>query len=195
MNTLCVYCGSNPGTRASYGRAARDLAREFVARGIHLVYGGANKGIMGMIADTMLEGKGRVTGIMPRALVEKEVAHPGLTELRVVESMHERKALMADISDGFIALPGGLGTLEELLEVLTWAQLGFHHKPCGLLNVDGFYTHLESFLDHSAEQGFIMSAHRSMLMVANNPATLLDKFSAYTAPKVSKWVNPPKNDL
>ena len=111
MNTLCVYCGSNPGTRASYGRAARDLAREFVARGIHLVYGGANKGIMGMIADTMLEGKGRVTGIMPRALVEKEVAHPGLTELRVVESMHERKALMADISDGFIALPGGLGTL------------------------------------------------------------------------------------
>ena len=194
MKTLCVYCGSNPGSRPEYGRAAKSLAREFLAQGIDLVYGGAKVGIMGMIADTMLEGGGRVIGIMPQALVEKEVSHPGLTELKIVSSMHKRKALMAELSDGFIALPGGLGTLEELLEVLTWAQLGFHSKPCGLLNVLGFYDHLKSFLDFSTGEGFIMEAHRAMLVVEENPQTLIHKFMTYEAPKVSKWVDR-KNSL
>lgn len=194
MKTLCVYCGSNPGSRPEYGQAARALAREFLSQEIDLVYGGAKVGIMGMIADTMLEGGGRVIGVMPQALVEKEVSHPGLTELKIVSSMHERKALMAELSDGFIALPGGLGTLEELLEVLTWAQLGFHTKPCGLLNVLRFYDHLKSFLDHSTAEGFIMEAHRSMLVVEENPQELIQKFMTYEAPKVSKWVDR-KNSL
>ena len=194
MKTLCVYCGSNPGSRPEYGQAARALAREFLSQEIDLVYGGAKVGIMGMIADTMLEGGGRVIGVMPQALVEKEVSHPGLTELKIVSSMHERKALMAELSDGFIALPGGLGTLEELLEVLTWAQLGFHTKPCGLLNVLRFYDHLKSFLDHSTAEGFIMEAHRSMLVVEEDPQELIQKFMTYEAPKVSKWVDR-KNSL
>ncbi len=189
MKSLCVYCGSSPGNRPEYAMAAKALAREFLARGIGLVYGGASVGIMGIIADTILEGKGQVIGVMPKAMVDKEISHPGLTELKVVGSMHERKALMADLADGYIALPGGLGTLEELIEVLTWAQLGFHQKPCGLLNVEGFYDHLESFLAHSAAQGFIKKDHRAMLMIESNPAALLDQFTTYQAPQVSKWAD------
>ncbi len=189
MKSLCVYCGSSPGNRKEYAMAAKALAREFLDRGIGLVYGGASVGIMGIIADTILEGSGQVIGVMPKALVDKEISHPGLTELKVVGSMHERKALMADLADGYIALPGGLGTLEELIEVLTWGQLGFHQKPCGLLNVEGFYDRLESFLAHSAAQGFIKTDHRAMLMIDSDPAALLDQFTAYQAPQVSKWVD------
>ncbi|WP_022666763.1 TIGR00730 family Rossman fold protein [Desulfospira joergensenii] len=189
MKTLCVYCGSNPGLRPEYGRAAAALAREFLKQGFDLVYGGAGVGIMGIIADTMLAGGGRVIGVMPQALVDKEVSHPGLTELKIVGSMHERKALMAKLSDGFIALPGGLGTLEELLEVLTWTQLGFHRKPCGLLNVLGYYDHLKSFLDLATAEGFIMEAHRPMLIVERDPEQLIQKFMTYEAPRVSKWAD------
>ena len=143
---------------------------------------------MGEIANTVLEGGGEVIGIMPQALVDWEVSHTGLTELIIVKSMHERKAMMADLSHEFIALPGGLGTIEELFEVLTWAQLGFHKKPCGLLNASGYYDHLSSFLDHTVEEGFVKDVHRSMLIVEKNPATLLDRFTTYEPPLVDKWI-------
>lgn len=188
MKKICVYCGSSPGLRPEYIAAARFLAEELLARNIGLVYGGAHVGIMGEIADTVLSGGGEVTGIIPKALVEREVSHAGLTELIIVDSMHERKAMMADLSDGFIALPGGLGTIEELFEILTWAQLGFHKKPCGLLNASGYYDHLSAFLDHTVAEGFVMEAHRSMLMVEKNPVTLLDRFATYEPPLVNKWI-------
>ncbi|MCP4722847.1 MAG: TIGR00730 family Rossman fold protein, partial [Desulfobacteraceae bacterium] len=155
MKKICVYCGSSPGRHPEYVAAARFLAEELLSRKIGLVYGGAHVGIMGEIADTVLKGGGEVIGIMPRALVDKEVSHPGLTELKIVDSMHQRKAMMADLSHGFIALPGGLGTIEELFEALTWAQLGFHKKPCGLLNARGYYDHLSAFLDHTVEEKFV----------------------------------------
>jgi uncharacterized protein (TIGR00730 family) len=188
MKKICVYCGSNPGLRPEYIAAARFLAEELLARNIGLVYGGAHVGIMGEIANTVLAGGGDVTGIIPKALVDLEVSHKGLSELIIVDSMHERKAMMADLSDGFIALPGGLGTIEELFEVLTWAQLGFHKKPCGLLNASGYYDHLSAFLDHSVSEGFVKDAHRSMLMVEENPITLLDRFASYEPPRVNKWI-------
>ncbi len=189
MKKICVYCGSNPGRRPEYVAAARFLAEELLSREIGLVYGGAHVGIMGEIADTVLKGAGEVIGIMPQALVDREVSHTGLTELIIVDSMHERKAMMADLSDGFIALPGGLGTIEELFEVLTWAQLGFHKKPCGLLNASGYYDHLSAFLDHTVEEGFVKEAHRSMLIVEKDPVKLLDRFIDYDPPLVSKWIN------
>ena len=188
MKKICVYCGSSPGLRPEYIAAARFLAEELLARNIGLVYGGAHVGLMGEIANTVLSGGGDVTGIIPKALVNWEVSHKGLTELIIVDSMHERKAMMADLSDGFIALPGGLGTVEELFEVLTWAQLGFHKKPCGLLNASGYYDHLSAFLDHSVSEGFVKDAHRSMLMVEENPITLLDRFATYEPPRVNKWI-------
>ncbi len=188
MKKICVYCGSNPGRRPEYVAAARFLAEELLSREIGLVYGGAHVGIMGEIADTVLKGGGEVIGIMPRALVDKEVYHTGLTELVIVDSMHERKAMMADLSQGFIALPGGLGTIEELFEVLTWAQLGFHKKPCGLLNASGYYDHLSAFLDHTVAEGFVKQAHRSMLIVEKDPVALLDRFADYEPPLVNKWI-------
>ncbi len=188
MEKICVYCGSNPGRLSEYVAAARFLAEELLLREIGLVYGGAHVGIMGEIANTVLKGGGEVIGIMPQALVDREVSHTGLTELIIVNSMHERKALMADLSHGFIALPGGLGTVEELFEVLTWAQLGFHKKPCGLLNASGYYDHLSAFLDHTVEEGFVKDIHRSMLIVEKNPATLLDRFTTYEPPLVNKWI-------
>ncbi|MCP3942960.1 MAG: TIGR00730 family Rossman fold protein [Desulfobacteraceae bacterium] len=186
MKKICVYCGSSPGRRPEYIEAARFLAKELLSRNIGLVYGGAHVGIMGEIADTVLEGGGEVIGIIPQALVDLEVSHTGLTELIIVNSMHERKAMMADLSDGFIALPGGLGTIEELFEVLTWAQLGFHKKPCGLLNADGYYDHLSAFLDHAVKEEFVKNAHRSMLIIEKDPITLLERFEAYEPPRVSK---------
>ncbi len=188
MKKICVYCGSNPGKRPEYKAAAGFLAKELLSRKIGLVYGGAHVGIMGEIADRVLKGGGEVTGIMPQALVDREVSHTGLTELIIVKSMHERKAMMANLSDGFIALPGGLGTVEELFEVLTWAQLGFHTKPCGLLNAGGYYDHLSAFLDHTVAEGFVKDAHRSMLIVEKDPIKLLDRFIDYTPPLVSKWI-------
>nr|MDQ3828277.1 TIGR00730 family Rossman fold protein [Candidatus Tectomicrobia bacterium] len=159
MKRLCVYCGSNPGSQPDYTEAARNLARVLVKRNIEVVYGGASVGIMGVLADAILAEGGHVIGIIPQALVDKEVAHRGLSDLRVVKSMHERKTLMAELSDGFIALPGGLGTLEELFEVLTWALLGLHQKPCGLLNIRDYYRSLIDFLDHAVAERFIKDVH------------------------------------
>lgn len=187
MNRLCVYCGSSTGTGDAYVAAARELGELLLRQEIGLVYGGSNLGIMGTIADTVLAGGGNVTGIIPHALHGKEIAHTGLTELHVVDSMHERKSLMAVLSDGFIAMPGGFGTLEEIIEVITWGQLGFHDKPCGLLNVGGYFNHLLAFLDHTQAEGFLHVQHRSMLLVANTPAELLTRFADYAPPKVEKW--------
>lgn len=188
LKTVCVYCGSSPGRLDAYADAARSLAALLVAQNIRLVYGGANVGIMGIMADTALRLGGEVVGVIPEALVQKEVAHTGLTELHVTRSMHERKTLMAELADGFIALPGGIGTLEELFEVWTWAQLGFHHKPCGLLNVEGYYNGLVAFLDHSASEQFVKAVHRDMLIVEGTPEALLARFQTYAAPVVSKWL-------
>ena len=179
MKKVCVYCGSSLGKRPEYAYAARRLAKALTLQGIGLVYGGASVGIMGEIADAVLAGGGEVIGVIPQVLVDKEVAHGGLTELKVVGSMHERKAIMMEISDGFIALPGGLGTQEELFEVLTWSQLGFHKKPCGLLNVGGYYDKLCSFLDHAVEEQFVKTHHREMLLVEDSPEKLLTLMEGY----------------
>lgn len=191
MRSVCVFLGSNPGGSPAYVQAAKNLGAELARRGLTTVYGGSNVGCMGALADAALQAGGRVIGIIPEALKKKEVAHLGLTELRVVASMHERKALMAELSDAFIALPGGLGTLEELCEILTWAQLGFHKKPCGALNVDGYYDGLMAFLDHSVGQGFMRSEHRGMLLAAATPDALLERFAGYVAPVVGKWIDRP----
>ena len=167
--------------------AARELAALLVRHGIDLVYGGAGIGSMGAIADAVLAGGGRVTGIIPKFLARKEIAHRGLTELHVVDSMHARKTLMADLSDGFIAMPGGYGTLEEIVEVVTWGQLGFHDNPCGLLNTGGYFNSLLAFLDNAQEQGFLRAQHRDMLLVGSTPVELLELFKNYTPPSVEKW--------
>jgi uncharacterized protein (TIGR00730 family) len=181
MERVCVFTGSRPGARGEYADAARALGRELVKRDCGLVYGGGNVGLMTVIADTVLELGGHVTGVIPSALVSKEVAHLGLSDLRIVESMHERKALMADLSDGFIAMPGGIGTLEEFFEVLSWAQLGIHNKPCGLLNVGGYYDHLIQFMDHALAQDFLKARHRALLLVEDEPSKLLDRFEEFIA--------------
>jgi uncharacterized protein (TIGR00730 family) len=188
IKNICVYCGSSPGKSPVYSNAAARLAQALCERGIGLVYGGAAVGVMGAIADAVLDAGGEAVGVIPRALAVKEVAHDGLTELHVVASMHDRKAMMAELADGFIALPGGWGTLEEIFEMLTWAQLGFHDKPCGLLNIEGYYDDLIGFLEKSFEQQFVNELYRPMLMKSHEPATLLDQFSAYRAPKVRKWM-------
>jgi hypothetical protein len=185
---LCVFCGSSAGHDPVYLEAARSLGEALARNGIELVYGGASVGLMGAVADAVLAHGGHVIGIMPQALVDKEIAHKGLSDLRVVGSMHERKALMAELSDGFIALPGGLGTFEELFEVWTWAQLGYHRKPCALLNVAGFYNKLTHFLDDVVERGFVKPAHRAMLIVQDEPAALIEAIRSYEPPKVEKWI-------
>lgn len=186
MKRICVFCGSSPGARPAYAEAARELGRLLAATGIDLVYGGASVGLMGILARTVLDGGGRVTGVIPRMLEEKEIALTRLSDLRVVESMHERKALMAELSDGFIALPGGIGTIEEFVEVLTWLQLGIHGKPCGLLNSDGYYDRLLDFFDHMAAEGFIRPECREAVLVDRDPAELLKKMSLYRAPLPDK---------
>lgn len=189
MQRICVYCGSNSGTRPEYADAARDLANVLVRHDLELVYGGANKGIMGVIADEVLALGGKVHGVMPKMLCEKEIAHQNLTELHVVASMHDRKMMMAALSDGFIAMPGGYGTLEEIIEIITWGQLKFHDKPCGLLNVDGYFEHLLAYLDHARAEGFLRTEHREMMLVDRNPAGLVQQFEKYTAPVVQKWTS------
>ena len=189
MHSICVFCGSNAGRSEVYADAARALARAIAAQGLTLVYGGGNIGLMGMLAEAALAAGGRVIGVTPKRLLEKEVVHRGLTELRVVESMHERKALMAELSDAFIALPGGLGTFEETFEVLTWAQLGFHRKPCGLLNVAGFYDRLTAFLDHAVAERFLKAEHRDMVLVDSDPESLIAHLGSYRLPEVSKWID------
>lgn len=187
MNRLCVYCGSSSGSREQYAEAAIELGSLLAAADIGLVYGGATKGLMGTIADTVLGRGGRVTGVIPTALHDKEIAHQGLTELHVVDSMHERKSLMAVLSDGFVAMPGGFGTIEELIEMLTWGQLQFHSKPCGLLNVDGYFDHLLTFFDKARDDDFLKPVHRNMLLVADTPTALLNQFEHYSPPGAEKW--------
>lgn len=188
INSLCIYCGSSHGRLDAYALAAFSLAESLVSRNIRLVYGGASIGIMGRVADHVLKLGGEAVGVIPKALAHKEVAHQHLTELHVTQSMHERKMLMAELSDGFIALPGGIGTLEELFEIWTWAQLGFHHKPCGLLNVEGYYDALIKFLDHVRAEQFVKHHHHAMLMVETNPDALLERYVKYRPPAVKHWV-------
>ncbi|HZD53719.1 MAG TPA: TIGR00730 family Rossman fold protein [Woeseiaceae bacterium] len=188
LKALCVYCGSNVGIRDVYAAAADDLGRVLAEKGIGLVYGGAAKGLMGRLADAVLAAGGEVQGVIPHALMDKEIAHPELTKLHVVDTMHARKALMAELSDGFIGLPGGFGTLEETIEIVTWAQLKIHDKPCGLLNVQGFFTHLLAYLDHAETEGFLKTEHRRMLVVEEQPAALIERFEGYRAPTVEKWM-------
>lgn len=187
MKRICVYCGSSPGFDAGYMQAAHDLGRALIDRQLELVYGGAYVGLMGQVADTVLKAGGRVIGVIPQSFAHK-VSHLGLTELHVVDSMHARKTMMFDMSDAFIALPGGFGTLEEMAELLTWAQLGMHAKPCGLINVGGYFDSLLAFLDHAVSQGFVKHEHRDMLLVAREPEDLLERLESYTAPAVDKWV-------
>lgn len=189
MHRICVFCGSSPGLRPSYTEAAIQLGRTLAESGIGLVYGGARVGLMGTLADTVLALGGEVIGVIPRSLQDREIAHTGLTDLRLTESMHERKALMAELADAFVALPGGMGTLEEFFEVLTWAQLGMHQKPCGLLDVDGYYTPLLSFLDRMVEEQFLRPEHRAMILSEPQAGALLARFAGYQPPTVAKWID------
>lgn len=190
MKRICVFCGSSPGATPEYIQAATQLGYALASKNIGLVYGGAKVGMMGRIAEAVLEKNGEVIGVIPKGLAEKEVSFTELADLRVVASMHERKALMIDLSDGFIALPGGLGTLEEFFEVATWAQLGLHPKPCGLLNIKQYYNKLMDFLDHTVDEKFVEPEHRSMILMDEDPERLLQKFEAYRPPVVdkAKWV-------
>lgn len=188
MRRICVFSGSSPGQRHAYREAAASLGGLMAREGIGLVYGGASVGLMGTVADAARAAGGEVIGVIPQSLVEREVAHTGLADLRVVGSMHERKALMAELSDAFIALPGGIGTLEEIFEVWTWGQLGSHTKPCAFLNVEGFYDRLLGFLDHVVEEAFLKPAHRSMILVENRPESLLQAVRCYSPPTVTKWI-------
>lgn len=185
---VCVYCGANRGNDPAYAAAAQAMGRALAKRGIGLVTGGGRVGLMGVVADAALEAGGTVTGIIPEALMKKELAHRGLTDLVVTASMHERKSRMAELADGFVALPGGLGTYEELFEIWTWAQLGWHGKPCGVLNAAGFYDKLVAFLDGATEAAFLKPEHRAMLVVESDPDRLIDRFEAYVAPTVAKWI-------
>lgn len=190
LRRVGVFCGSSTGHNPSYRRLADELGRTLARRGLGLVYGGGRVGLMGAVADGALAAGGEVIGVMPQNLIDREIGHRGLTELRIVGSMHERKALMAELSDGFIALPGGIGTLEELFEIWTWAQLGLHAKPCGLLDSDGFFGALVGFLDHLVMSGFVLPQYRAILHTAESPEDLLTAFAAYQAPLVARWVGP-----
>jgi hypothetical protein len=190
MHRICVFCGSHAGRHPAYREATDGLAAALVTRGLELVYGGGNDGLMGALADGVLSRGGRAIGVIPHALVEREHAHPGLTELRVVPGMHARKALMEQLADAFVALPGGLGTLEELAEMLTWSQLGIHRKPVGALDVRGFWGGLLASLDHAVEEGFIDPRHRALVLVEQQPAALLDALAAWEPPPVKRWLEP-----
>jgi len=190
MKNICVYCGSSPGRLEAYAIGACALARALVDRDLGLVYGGAGVGLMGLVADNVLQLGGRAVGVIPAALARKEVVHKGLSELHITQSMHERKTMMAELSDGFIAMPGGIGTFEEIFEIWTWAQLGLHAKPCGLFNVAGYYDALTTFLDHATTEQFLKPQHRSLLIVEHEPEALLDRFASYQPPSVQKWLDP-----
>ncbi len=192
MQRICVFAGSNPGNRPEYREAARALAKELVACGLGVVYGGGSVGLMGVLADTVLECGGEIIGVLPRGLFRQEVAHTYLTALHEVGSMHERKALMSDLSDGFIALPGGFGTFDELFEITTWAQIGLHHKPIGLLNVAHYFDPLLALVEHASVEGFIASSHSRLLLVQENVSELVAGMISYTSPAYeSKWVELP----
>jgi len=188
MKRICVYCGSNPGRQPIYREAAALLGQELVARNIGLVYGGASIGVMGAVADAVLQNGGEVIGVIPHSLATREVAHTRLSELIVVTSMHERKARMAELADGFVALPGGWGTFEEIFEILTWAQLGIHAKPCGLLNIASYFDHLALFLQHAMDERFVREEYKPMIIMEQQPQALLDRFAIYQPPQVRKWI-------
>ena len=189
LRSVCVFCGSSFGVRPEYRAAAVELASALVDRGIGLVYGGASRGLMGVLADSVLAAGGHVTGVIPRALEEKEIAHRGLPDLRVVGSMHERKALMADLADAFVALPGGFGTLEEFCEAATWTQLGVHSKPCGLLNVEGYWDPLLALLDRMTVEGFVRPVHRELIYSDPDARRLLANLSGFEPPPIPKWID------
>jgi uncharacterized protein (TIGR00730 family) len=190
MKRICVFCGSSAGSNPAYHQAARQIGAALVRRGLGLVYGGGGIGLMGMLAEAVLSAGGEVIGVIPGMLDRKEVAHTGLSRRYVVASMHERKAKMAELADAFVALPGGMGTLEELTEVLTWGQLGLHRKPCGLLDVGGYYRPLISFFDHAVAEGFLQPRHRAMIQIAEEPEALLDRLASYRPPPhVQKWID------
>jgi uncharacterized protein (TIGR00730 family) len=190
LRSLCVYCGSNIGADPEFAAATRGMAALLAGRGIRVVYGGGAVGLMGVLADAALAAGGEVVGVIPQALMDREIGHKGLTELHVVGSMHERKALMAELADGFVALPGGVGTLEELVEVYTWSQLGLHRKPLGLLNVSGYYDGLAAFLDHAVREQFLRPEHRAVLVVESQPDALLDRLERAEPPRLVNWLNP-----
>lgn len=190
MKQVCVFCGSSPGKAPVHAAAARALGTTLAAMGIGLVYGGGSIGLMGVVANSVMAAGGRVTGVIPQALADLEVAHHGLTELHVVPSMHARKAKMAALSDGFIALSGGIGTLEELFEIWTWAQLGEHDKPVALMNIDGFYDALSSFLDQMAQAGFLRAEHRAMLIEGDDAVDLIDRMRGFSPPDLGRWIKP-----
>jgi uncharacterized protein (TIGR00730 family) len=190
VERICVFCGASPGARPEYGQATTQLARLLAAEGIGVVYGGGGVGLMGVLADAVLAEGGEIIGVIPRALVDREIAHRDVTDMRVVGSMHERKALMAELADAFIALPGGLGTLEELFEVYTWAQLGLHRKPCALLNVEGYYDGIAGFLANAVQERFLREEHREMLMVEREPRELIERLREFEPDAaLPKWID------
>ncbi len=189
VKNICVFCGSSMGLRPAYQQAAAALGTIIAQRGINLVYGGGKVGLMGIIADTVLAAGGKVIGVIPEFLAAKEIAHPGLTKLHIVNSMHERKAMMAELSDGFIAMPGGFGTFEEFFEVLTWGQLGLHQKPHGLLNIEGYYDPLLKLVDTAIAEKFILEQHRNLILTSSNPESLLDLMANYHPINVEKWID------
>ena len=188
MRALAVFCSASPGGDPAYTAAARAMGAAIAGRGLALVYGGAKVGLMGALADAALGAGGEVFGVMPEALMDKEIAHTGLTRLDVVPSMHERKARMAEMADGFVALPGGVGTMEEIFEIWTWGQLGFHAKPAGFLNVLGYFDHLKAFVDHAVGEAFLQAPHRDMLVFSQDCGAVLDSLAAYKPPQVEKWI-------
>ena len=189
MRSLCVFCGSSPGARPEYAAVARHLGTALARRGIRLVYGGARVGLMGLLSDAVLRAGGEVTGVIPEGVLTREVARTDLRDLRIVGTMHERKAIMAELADGFLALPGGAGTLEEFFEVWTWAQLGIHRKPCGVLNIHGYFDGLLTFLDHAVTERFLRIEHRAMVLVDADAERLLERFEGYRAPAVARWID------
>jgi uncharacterized protein (TIGR00730 family) len=190
MKRICVFCGSQVGTNPCYRQVAQDLGHLLVQRGYGLVYGGGHIGLMGVIADTVLQDGGEVIGVIPEAMVARELAHHGVTQLHVVASMHERKARMAELAEAFIALPGGYGTLEEFFEVVTWAQLGIHHKPIGLLNVAGYFDALAMFVEHTIAEGFIRPEHRQLIVLAEHPHVLLEALTHHAVPAIQPGLTP-----
>ncbi len=189
MQRVCVFCGSSSGTKQEYAVGARELGLVLAKQNIELVYGGGHVGLMGIIADAALSAGAKAIGVIPRCLADKEIAHQGLTELKIVQTMHERKAMMSELSDGFIAMPGGFGTLEELFEVITWAQLGIHKKPFGLFNIAGYYDKLIEFLDFQVEQGFVPQRHREMIIVSDEAEQLVELLSGFQPVAQEKWMS------
>jgi len=189
LQSVCVFCGSSPGLDPAYTEAARSLGRTLAKANIRLVFGGGHVGLMGVVSNAAIEAGGEAIGVIPKFLVERELAHTGLTDLRIVGSMHERKAMMSDLSEGFITLPGGTGTLEEFFEILTWAQLGEHEKPCGLLNVAGYYDSLLTVFDQMVKRGFLSEPNRDLVLVESEPERLLQRLESYQPPKTAKWID------